>query len=552
MKDRPRHCGSTEVIAQSLRAQFSGFSVSNLQRWYYFSAATPRFSPPTVSLASPTAVSATTVKYMEPYLQERKLHDPVPSSWKIPTAIPTEHDLLRVRKDFLHVCDADSCEITLSPDDHDTDLANLATHGNTIRIRMPHSDSPETENAIRIYKQSQESVHLSTFLTRHIGIECLRAARQMVYEAANVFLQVKRDLRGRLSVPRDFYGRRLVHVLLQNSEGLKENLAEKLASRGFTLSFYTTGIDLAIDTAMRKAIDEKKGIFTLPDEAFTYPYRPWDVRKLKTTGQTGVYDEYREILNTPIDPNLAWIPTESSAPLDGGDEDGAVPNSETTDNFYLRIVPSKLYWESRCSVAQSTIQGAGRGLFLQPHEGDIPVGEHLCIYAERSATIEEITASGSSRVYAIYSPRKKLWFDAEIETGNNIGRFANQPGVLEALIHLKELSRKAYSKISGNDWRNLERSLDEKCNAQFETVGDQMVIKVKQPFVQTYDRVEVFVNYGGLREYWIPLILENQSNNLLPQQMTEIVRWLNESSECSWTTAERRDWIVSARENLSQ
>ena len=59
-----------------------------------------------------------------------------------------------------------------------------------------------------------------------------------------------------------------------------------------------------------------------------------------------------------------------------------------------------------------------------------------------------------------------------------------------------------------------------------QTVADQMVIKVKQPFIQTYDRVEVFVNNDGLREYRIPLILENQSNNLLPQQMTEIVRWL--------------------------
>ena len=67
-----------------------------------------------------------------------------------------------------------------------------------------------------IYKQSQESTHLSTFL--------------------------QRDLCGRLSVPQNAYGRRLVHVLLENSEGLKENLTEKLASQGFTLSFYTTGI----------------------------------------------------------------------------------------------------------------------------------------------------------------------------------------------------------------------------------------------------------------------------------------------------------------------
>jgi hypothetical protein len=149
-----------------------------------------------------------------------------------------------------------------------------------IPARFPLSDSHETENAMRIYKQSLLSTHLSIFL--------------------------QRDLCGRLSVPQNPYGRRLVHVLLENSEGLKENLTEKLASQGFTLSHYTTGIDLAIDIVMRKAIDEKRGIFTLLDEAFTYSFRPWDVLKLMKTGHTGAYGEYREILNTPMDPNLAW------------------------------------------------------------------------------------------------------------------------------------------------------------------------------------------------------------------------------------------------------
>ncbi|CAB4035526.1 Hypothetical predicted protein, partial [Paramuricea clavata] len=251
----------------------------------------PHSSPPTVSLASPSTVSATTLKYLEPFLQERKHMTQSQVPGKSRKQFPP-NTTCYAYKESLHVCDGDSCEITLSPDNRDTDLANLATHSNTIRIRMPHSDSPETANATCIYKQSQKSTHLSTFLTRHIGIECLRAAQQMV-----------------------------------------------------TLE---------------------------------------------------LIDEYREILNTPMDPNLAWIPTQSSALLDGGDEDGSVPNSETTDNFYLRMVPSQLYWESRCSVAQSTITGTGSGLFVQPLEGNMPVGEHMCIYAERSTTIDEITASGSS------------------------------------------------------------------------------------------------------------------------------------------------------------
>ena len=107
------------------------------------------------------------------------------------------------------------------------------------------------------------------------------------------------------------------------------------------------------------------------------------------------------------------------------------------------------------------------------------------------------------------------------------------PVFLETLPHLK-LSREGHAKINGSDGRNIECRLDEKCNTQFETVADQMVIKVKQLFIQTYDRVEVFVNNDGLTEYRIHLILENQSNNLLPQQMTAIVRWLNETTKKIW------------------
>ena len=144
IKDRPRHCAGTEVIAQSLRAQFAGFSVSSLQRWYHFAASTPRFSPPTISVATPSNVCATTVKYLVPYLRERKLEDAIPNSWKIPKAIASEKNLLPLRKESLHMCDGDTCEIRLSGSEP-PELANLATHGETIRVRMLSSDSPETE-----------------------------------------------------------------------------------------------------------------------------------------------------------------------------------------------------------------------------------------------------------------------------------------------------------------------------------------------------------------------------------------------------------------------
>ena len=71
---------------------------------------------------------------------------------------------------------------------------------------------------------------------------------------------------------------------------------------------------------MRSAVAEKKGIFNLPEEVFTYPNRPWDIRRLTSTGHDHVYDNYREILNRPSDPDLAWIPQEHAAHVDEGED----------------------------------------------------------------------------------------------------------------------------------------------------------------------------------------------------------------------------------------
>ncbi len=135
------------------------------------------------------------------------------------------------------------------------------------------------------------------------------------------------------------------------------------ASCGFTLLFYTMGIGWCINYMMKKVIDEKKGIFNLPKEAFTYPFHPWDMRRLTLNGHNAVYKECRQILNKkPGDPTCAWALMENSAPLDGDDESVSVPESESTDNFFLCVVPCKLSWESRCLTVPSTIPDAGRGL----------------------------------------------------------------------------------------------------------------------------------------------------------------------------------------------
>ena len=368
-----------------------------------------------------------------------------------------------------------------------------------------------------------------------MGIEALRVARQMLFEASKVYLQVEMDRHGQVSTPKDLHGRRLANVFLREKQDNRLfNFADKLALSGHTLSFYTTGIDMSIDRAMRDAIKDKRGIFSLPEEIFTYPYRPWDLRKLwHDVDNTLRYAEVRPILNRPSDPKV-WSGTET----DDSDE----MDSQCSDNFFFNIQSSKLFWESRCYAAKSTIPDAGLGLFVKPHDNTIEVNDHLCLYAEKSTNLEEITDSGSSRIYAMYVPRKRLWFDADVETGNNLGRFANQPGVLEAFTEIKRLSNKDLPHLTAGDWIKVETVLDEQCNACYDTVCDQLVVKARKQMPKTHKPVEVFMNYGGLREYWIPLILQHMSDTNFPAELKAIVQWLQQSEQCNWTAEQRREW----------
>ncbi|XP_028419115.1 uncharacterized protein LOC114544788 [Dendronephthya gigantea] len=437
--------------------------------------------------------------------------------------------------------DGDSGEILLTSE-CERELHDLATDDGKLRFRLRNCDAPETECSVRIYKQPDDgSTTMTPFLTRHIGIEALRAARELVFRASEVLLHVGTGAAGQRDVPHDRFGRRLVQVFTRNENGSLDNLTEKLAAAGYTLSFYTTGIDVAVDAAMRAAIVDKEGIFSLPEEVFTYPNLPWDIRKM--WGQHGVnaYEEYRPILNRPEDPTV-WACSGAGSRQVLADDGESWPESQDSDNFFFRIVPCSTFLESRCFVAKSEIPNSGHGLFLARHKFPIESGAHICLYAERSTTEEEMNKNSSSRSYAIFVHRKKRWFDAEVETANNLGRFANQPWVLEAFKHIRTLSSAERPPLTEEDWAKTESRIDEQCNARFDTTGEQLVLRTKRRLEPSKRPTEILVNYGGLRSYWIPLLRQRRDDEVLPESLREIVAWLFESPECNWSTEQRTKW----------
>ena len=278
------HCSRSEIHAQYLRSKYKGLSAATLNKYYYFANVTNSFSTPTISLGSPTQVYEAVNRYMKPFLQQRKLDDPLPSSWILPRASDGVR-LAKVQHDNFHLYDGDSCEIGIDDETLDA-IKRMRTSLNKVTIRFPNQDAPETCHSVCIYKQSDDDPTISqhTFATRHIGTESLRAARQMVFEARSIYVEVYRDASlASTSVPIDVHGRRWTDVWLGYDDGdgreRKEALSRKLASEGYTMSFYMTGINKWIDDAMRSA---KLGMFNLPEELFCYPFRPWELRQSLT------------------------------------------------------------------------------------------------------------------------------------------------------------------------------------------------------------------------------------------------------------------------------
>ena len=347
---RPMHCEETEVSAQYIKRKFLGLSDSSLKKLFYLANSTPEFSPPAISLAPPTQVQESVTRYMESYLHERKLTDPLPSSWRKTTEQPNSDELVEIPKDQFHLYDGDSCEIHVPMSTQNRTLKRLVTHGRHIRVRMLNHDAPEISDSVRIYKQAPDSIQLTPFITRHMGIESLRAARKAIFEAKAIFLQVPSDPRGNITKQLDVYRRLLADVWLQfDNDDNRYRLSTYLATGGYTYAFYSTGIDTSIWREMREAIKNKKGLFNLPEEIFCYPMRPWEIRRLQRDDvpekDRETLTQLRPINNVPENPENVWRTGGFAAPVAVQDEQDE-PTSQPDDLFNFRLIDCPLRFES--------------------------------------------------------------------------------------------------------------------------------------------------------------------------------------------------------------
>ncbi|CAB3982607.1 Hypothetical predicted protein [Paramuricea clavata] len=187
IEDRPLHCVDNEMMALNVKSKFAGLSSSSLENTYYFAQLTTAMSPPTISTATPTVVMGTTTKYLAPYLRNRKLQDPLPKCWKTNEPVPPAERLVKlsscIRIAFTSMVGIRVISLTA------TKVTNvwLSSPSRKLAVRTWDNDAPEMAFAVRFYKQYPTSTAMHHIITRHIGLESLRAVRQMVFEAKEVY-----------------------------------------------------------------------------------------------------------------------------------------------------------------------------------------------------------------------------------------------------------------------------------------------------------------------------------------------------------------------------
>ena len=143
------HCKCTDTYAQLVKASFSSLSESYLQKAQQFNCSTSKFSPPTISLATPTDMQALTRRYMAEYMERPGLMDPMLKTWWLESSVPDIKDCILILKTDLHLYDGDSGEVALH-ERSSKELKKLKNHNANVRFRIKYNDAPEIDTAIRL------------------------------------------------------------------------------------------------------------------------------------------------------------------------------------------------------------------------------------------------------------------------------------------------------------------------------------------------------------------------------------------------------------------
>lgn len=130
------------------------------------------------------------------------------------------------------------------------------------------------------------------------------------------------------------------------------------------------------------------------------------------------------------------------------------------------------------------------------------------------------------------NPRKV--YDAPIYDGSNIGRFANDAGLLPGLRLLVELSNKvAYP--AGFEWSAVEAEAEQHCNAKFQCAGPTAMVLVATRDIPLggSQSQEIYISYG-IQRYWLSCIASKIPEWGLENPMVQALLWCVKSEQSNW------------------
>lgn len=131
---------------------------------------------------------------------------------------------------------------------------------------------------------------------------------------------------------------------------------------GQTYHFPKYGYSPEVENSLKKASDNRSGVRGLPKKTLQYPFRPYDIRK-EWRDTSHVPESYERYFSVSMQ-ELAGCNETIQSLIDINEE------------YTMRLVRSPLSNEGLCFVQDSSIQDAGKGLFLRPRQFAIPEGNY--------------------------------------------------------------------------------------------------------------------------------------------------------------------------------
>lgn len=518
-EERSSPCAGTEVRAKCLHDTYKGFEPTQLRQCVMMAEAVPTNHP---LLFAQNVPSAARVRQLLPTLQksigkmERK-HDRLPTSPAYLAQCTVFAVLPSKAAIAIDYVDGDGGFLVAELVPGLTDY--LDSRGLATLERFDDGDS--TLVAFREF--GHDAIELSHVYkrtdchqTRHLGVESLRLARRLVAECDSLFVCTRGEL--------DAFGKRLIVEVVTGKDGALTTNAQEQLTAG--LSVPLRDAPAAYLECAARAEANGAGIFSI---------FPATVAKSPDMSPSALRQHFRE----------------------GTTNQFVVSEGEAVCKV---STPSERRNDSHMTLYESNLPRAGCGLFgrCQPpprfwEEGQaasspvvIRKNDQVCLYSKHPLTTPVEQLPTADYVVAVEAFGRSRLYDASTYDGSNIGRFANDAGLMPGLKAMVRLSnRLCYP--TGCDWRVVEETARQHCNAVFKSKGPTAIVLVATRDITLGRRSqEIFVSYG-IHSYWVPCIASKIVEWGIDSEMVQALLWCVTSEQSNWPPDMRRQCLDDMR-----